>query len=61
VVNRESGAYLHRFRWLDDGLIGMDYRLRKSYRKGTVNALVSITKIFERGVETVRGFFGRKR
>jgi len=22
VVNRETGAYLHRFQWLDDGLIG---------------------------------------
>ena len=22
IVNRESGAYLHRFQWLDDGLIG---------------------------------------
>ncbi len=22
LVNRESGAYLHRFRWLDDALVG---------------------------------------
>ena len=45
----------------DVDLIKMDYRLRTSFKKGTRKDIVSITKIFERGGEAMRGFFGRNR